>query len=118
MTTRAGEGEAEKHRPKCLHAIGHIFHDPFIRDRAAFRIDAVIAVEAGGHLCKKVSLRQEITCHLLGNKPIKGHVVIKRLDQPIAPDPHIAQPIVLVAISVGITRGLHPIQGHVLAIAW
>ena len=77
----------------------------------------MITIEARSHLRKKIAVRQQVTRHLLRHEPVKRHVVVQRLDQPIAPHPHVTQAIVLVAVRVCITRGLHPAQCHVLAIA-
>ena len=77
----------------------------------------MIAVKARGHLREKIAVRQQVTRHLLRHKPVKRHVVVECLDQPIAPHPHVAQAIVLVSVRVRIARGLQPIQRHVLAVA-
>ena len=117
VAARARQREAEEHRAHRLHAIGHVFHNPFVRNRATLGVDAVVAVEARGHLREKIAVRQQVARHLFGHKPIKRHIVIERLDQPIAPHPHVTQSIVLVAVRIGIPRSLHPAQRHVLAIA-
>ena len=117
VAARARQREAEEHRAHRLHTIGHVFHNPFVRNRATLRVDAVVAVEARGHLREKIAVRQQVARHLFGHKPIKRHIVIERLDQPIAPHPHVTQSIVLVAVRIGIPRSLHPAQRHVLAIA-
>ena len=102
VAARARQREAEEHRAHRLHAIGHVFHNPFVRNRATLGVDAVVAVEARGHLREKIAVRQQVARHLFGHKPIKRHIVIERLDQPIAPHPHVTQAIVLVAVRIGI----------------
>ena len=81
---------------------------PLVWNRAGLGVDAVVAVEAGGHLGEKVSVRNQVTRHLLGDEPVEWHVIVERLDQPIAPHPHVAQSVVLVAIGVRVARCLHP----------
>ena len=76
----------------------------------------MIAIKARGHLCEKIPIRQQVARHLLRHKPVKWHIVIERLDEPIAPDPHISKSVILISIRVCVARSLHPSQRHVLAI--
>ena len=78
----------------------------------------MVAIVAGGDLSEKISIRQQVAGHLLGDKPVERHVVVERLDDPVAPNPHVAQAVVLVAVGVGVAGGLQPAKGHVLAVPW
>ena len=102
VTTRACQGKPQEHGPHRLHSIRHVLNDPFSRDGAALGVDAMVAVETGGHLGVEITVRKKISGHLLDHEPIEGHVRVERLDQPVAPDPHIAQAVILIAIGIGV----------------
>ncbi len=118
VAARAVQREAEEHRAHRLHAVGDVLDDPFVRYRAALGVDAVVAIEAGGDLREKIPIWQQVTGHLLGDKPVERHVVIERPDDPVAPNPHVAQAVVLVAVGVGVAGGFQPAKRHVLAVPW
>ena len=118
VAARTGEREPEKHSAYRLNAVGHVFDDPFVRNRAGLGVDTVVAVEAGGHLREKVSVWNQVARHLLGDESVERHVIVERLDQPIAPHPHVAQSVVLVAVGIRVARCLHPAYCHVLSVTW
>ena len=118
VTARAIQREAEKHRAHRFHAVGDVFDNPLVRDRAALGVDAMVAIEAGGDLREKIPIWQQVAGHLLGDKTVERHVVVERPDDPVAPNPHVAQAVVLVAVGVGVAGGLQPAKCHVLAVPW
>ena len=118
VATTTIQCESKKHGAHGLDAIRNIFHDPFVRDCSAFRIDSVIAVETGGDLGEEISIFQQIAGHLFHDELIERHVVIQRHDEPVTPNPHVSEPIILITISVGVAGCLQPIQCHMLAIAF
>ena len=117
MATRAGQGQAQEHRPHRFNPIRNVFNDPLIRNGAPLGVDPVVAIESRSDLGKEITIRNQVSRHLLDDETIKRHVVIQGANQPVAPDPHIAQAVILVAIGVGVARSLQPIKPHVFAIA-
>ncbi len=76
-----------------------------------------LRLNAGGdHLILR-RLRQQVAGQLLDGEPVEGHVAVEGIDHPIAPAPHVALAIALVAIAVGVARGFEPRVGHALAVA-
>ena len=53
---------------------------------------------------------------LLGEKLIVGHVLAERADHPVAPRPHGAGVIELVAIAIGVACVIQPDGGHAFGV--
>ena len=113
----AAHGQAEPDDRCCLYSIGHVLHSKLLGHDAAFGVGAVIAMKAGGNLLGCGGIGQQIPGDLLDGELIEGHVAIERVDHPIAPAPHAALAIALIAVGVGVARGVQPPGGHSLAIA-
>ena len=63
-----------------------------------------------------MTIQEDLAAHAKGEL-IERLVVIERPDRPIAPVPHRASRIALVAIRVGVARGVEPFPDHALAVA-
>ena len=48
---------------------------------------------------------------------IKSHIVVQRLDRPVAPIPHRPHGIALIAVRIRIARSFQPLPHHALAVA-
>ena len=116
VATRAAERETQPRGAGGFHPINHRFHAPFLGDDAAFAVDAVVAIETGGHLLLQRRLRQHVPGQLFNSELVKRLVRVQRLNQPIAPRPLLAAAVGLVAVAVGVARVVQPRHGHVLAI--
>ena len=77
----------------------------------------MVPVEAGRNLLIQGRIRQQVACQLLDREPIERHVAIEGIDDPIAPPPHVALAVSLIAVAVGVSRGLEPRERHPLAVA-
>ena len=62
-------------------------------------------------------VRQQVARELLGRETVEGFVAVERPDHPVAPGPHRAWAIHLVAVRVGVAREIEPVGRHPLAVA-
>ena len=66
--------------------------------------------------CSCVGVGQEIAGELPGDEVVDAQVAVERRDHPVAPRPHLAHAVVLVAVRVGVARDVEPVGGHALAV--
>ena len=76
----------------------------------------VVAVEPGGEPLLLGRLRQQVAGELPGDEAIERQVPVERRNHPVAPRPHLAHAIVLIAVRVGVARDVEPFGGHLLAV--
>ena len=72
----------------------------------------MVALKAGGDALRERGVGQEVAGHLFEDELVEGHVACEGIDHPVAPAPHDAFAIGLVAVGVGITGGIEPAGGH------
>ena len=116
VAAAAIEGEGQ---PDGSGRLGHVHDviDPvFLGDAAAFSVDGMIAQKGGGEPLFVGGCRQEVARNLPDGEFIPALVAVERADHPVAPRPHGAHAIALVAIGVRVAGGFHPIPSHALAI--
>ena len=111
------EREPEPHRARRLHAILHIVHPRLLRDAPAFAIDHVVPVKARRDKLLVLRLRQQVAGDLLDRKFVEWHVRVERRNRPVAPEPHRASRVALIAVRVRIPRRLQPLPHHAFAVA-
>ncbi len=117
VTAGASHGQAQPYDCRGVHAVGDILYAELFRHDSALGAGAVIAVEARGDFLAERGARQQVAGDLLDREPIERHVAIERVDNPVAPAPHVAITVRLVAVGVGVTRGFHPAVGHAFGVA-
>ena len=76
---------------------------------------AVVAVESRREDLRASGLRHEVAGQLPGDELVVGQVGIESLHDPVAPGPHGPIDIGLIAVCVGISGQVEPIDGHPLA---
>ncbi len=113
----ASQGEAHEDGGGGLRAVGHVLDAILFGDDAAFAGGAVIAVEAGGDALLEGGIGQQIAGQLLDGEPVVGQIAVEGVDDPVAPAPHVARAVGLVAVGVAVARRFHPAKGHALAVA-
>ena len=116
MAARAAHRQAEPHGRGRVHAIHDILGRILLRDDAALGVATVVAVEAGGDVLFARRAGQQITRELLYGKAVEGQVAVERVDHPVAPAPHGAFAVALVAVGVGVAGRVEPTAGHALAV--
>ena len=116
MAARAAHRQAEPHGRGRVHAIHDILGRILLRDDAALGVATVVAVEAGGDVLFARRAGQQITRELLHREAVEGQVAVERVDHPVAPAPHGAFAVALVAVGVGVAGRVEPTAGHALAV--
>src|SRR5215468_6597363 len=76
----------------------------------------MIAVEGRGDALIERRVRQQIARQLCDDELIERLVLVERIDYPVAPGPGAAVAIDLIAVRVGVTRGVQPSRRHTLAV--
>ena len=116
VTAGAAQRQAQPGRSRRADAVHHVFRLILIGNRPALEVDHVVAIEPGGNLLVERGVGQEIPRQLVDRELVIGHVPVVGVDHPIAPAPHVAQAVDVVAVSVGVTRQIEPLHGHALAV--
>ena len=65
--------------------------------------------------CASERLRQQVAGELLDQEAVVGHVIVERLDHPVAPEPGMAAAVDREAVGIGVPRGVEPVEGQALA---
>src|SRR5262245_13785789 len=76
----------------------------------------MIAVEGRGDALIERRVRQQIARQLFDYELIERLVPVERIDHPVAPGPGAAVAVYLIAVRVGVTRGVQPSRRHTLAV--
>src|SRR2546421_8895514 len=115
-TALATDRQAEPHRRCRLCAVCDILYAELFGHNAAFRASAMVPVKCGRDALIECRIGKKVARQLLDGELIEWHVVIERLDYPIAPAPHVADAVRLIAVGIAITCGFHPPKRHALAV--
>ena len=67
--------------------------------------------------CSRVALGQQVAGQLLDRELVERQVAVEGVDDPVAPRPHAAQAVDVVAVRVGVAGRVEPGHGHPLAVA-
>ena len=104
VTAGASHRHCHPDRRDCLDSVHHVFGVVFRRDRAAFVIDHVVPIEAGGNFLLLGRVRKQVACELFDSELIEGLVLIECLNHPVPPLPHVASSVDMEAVGVGVAR--------------
>ena len=115
VTTGAAQREPHPDRAHRLHAIDDVLRPPLLVERPTLGIDAMVAVEPGREHLAPGGIRQQVTGKLFHGELVVRHVVVKRLDHPVAPGPLAVFEVVVIAVTVAITRAVEPPDRHAFA---
>ena len=117
VTSGTHRGQPEPDRGRRFHSINDVFDGIFFGDDSPFCIAAVIAVESRRDFLFQRRFGQLITGKLFDGELVERHVGIERFDDPVAPAPHRAFAIALIATGVRVPRRVQPADGHSLAVS-
>ncbi len=116
MAARAAHGEPHERVRGGFDPIDDVFDLVFVGDRAALEVDHVIAIEARRDLLIARGIGQQVAGKLLDRELVVRHVLIEGVDHPVAPRPHPAQAVDVIAVRVGVAGRVEPGHGHALAV--
>ena len=109
-------GESQPGRAEGSDAVADVFDPVLFVDDAALAVDYMIAAKTGGEALLGGGVGEEISCELFGEELAVGNVLIKGVDDPFAPAPHITQGVVVEAVSVGVAGDVQPFEGLAFAV--
>ena len=112
----AGHRKAEKDFTGGLDPVGGVVRKILLGDSAAFVGDHVVAVESGRDLLRLGRIGEEIPGDLLDGEPVEGLIRVVGLDDPVAPEPHVAPAVDGVTVRVGVAGLIEPGEGHALSV--
>ena len=90
------------------HAIGHGMEPELERINPALFIEHRVAMEPRGDLLRDVGIGQHVPGNLLDGETVKRHVVVQRVDHPVAVRPHRPRPVLFVTVRVRIACQVEP----------
>jgi hypothetical protein len=113
----AGHGQPEERGARGVDAIEDVLNARFLRDAAALAVVGVIAVKRRRQPLIARRIGQQVAGQLPGGELVVRQVRIQCPHDPIAPRPHRARRVSLVAVGVRVARQIEPFPDHVLAVA-
>ena len=117
VAARAGHGETKPDRAGRLDTVESVFGLVFIFDGAALAGAHVAADVTGGNFLHGRRVRQQIARKLFGRELVERHVLVERVDDPLAVFPDAPFRIDMVAMRVGVARRIKPVTRLVLAVS-
>ena len=111
----AAERQAEDGFAERFHAIDVVVGEILFGNRAALVRVHVVALEAGGDELGLGAIGQQVAGELLAEELVVGHIRVERVDDPVAPEPHVPAAVDREAVRVGIAGGVEPDEGHAFA---
>ena len=116
VAARAAHGQAHPGGGRGFDAVDHVFDQILFGNRAALEVDHVVAIETGGDLVVRGGVGQQVAGELLDREAVERHVVVEGADHPVAPGPHVAMAVDVIAVGVGVAGEVEPLHGHALAV--
>ena len=116
MALGAAHGAAEPDRAGGVDAVDDLFVVVLVRIGPGFKIQRGVAMKSGRHFLGFSCLGKEVAGELLDREAVKGHVGVERGDDPVAPRPHVARGVALVAFGVGVAGEIEPRHGPLFAV--
>ena len=117
VAARTPHRQPHERRRRRFHTVDDVFDLVLVGDRTAFEIDHVVAVEPRGHFLIAGRVWKQVPRQLLDRELVVREIAVERADDPVAPGPHAAQAVDVVAVRVGVARRIEPGHGHALAVA-
>ena len=112
------QGQSHPGGRERIEPIDDVLDPELFGDAAALAIGPVIAIESCRQHLFRPRAGQQVTGKLLNREPIKRHVVVDRVDNPIPPSPHHSWLIVLVTVGVGVAGQVEPVTGEMFTKPW
>ena len=116
MTLSAAKCQSQPNRGGRIHTVDHVFDLILLGNHASLGVAPVVAIKTACDSLVERGRWEPGSGDLLDCELVKRHVLIEGFNHPIAPPPHIARPIGLVAARVGIPGQVEPAHGHPLGV--
>ena len=116
VTTGTLHGHTQKSSAECIGPIFYVFYSVLLRDNSPFKSNFVISIETCGQNLFFGGIGELVSCQLIGDKSVIGHILFKGMNNPIPPRPHSSFKIVLITMGVCISRDGQPFGSHMLCI--
>jgi hypothetical protein len=116
VAPRAFDAQAEKRAPERVDAIHDVLSAVLLRNHTALLRLHVVPVESRREPLLLGRVRQQVARELPGDEAIERQIAVERGNHPVAPRPHLAHPVVLVAVRVGVACDVEPFGRHLLAV--
>ena len=116
VALRAGDAHAEPRRAQRAHAVHEVDVEILGVNDAAFVGGHHIAHEAAGNLLVHRGIGEEVARELLDGEAVEGLVVVEGAHDPVAPEPGLAQGIVVIAGGVRVAGEIEPGDRKPLAV--
>ena len=113
----AARGQPHPHRGRRVRAVEDVLDPVLLRDRAALEVDHVVPVETGRQQLLRRRIRQQVAGKLVDGELVERLVRVEGVDHPVAPAPHEALVVDVVAVRVGVAGRVQPGARHVLPVA-
>ena len=114
----AADGEAEEGGGGGVHAIEHVLDARSPRRCAPpSPLKVWLRLKPVARRCSRRGVGEQVAGDLLDGELVERQVVVHRRDHPVAPGPHRARGVGLVAVGVGVAGGVEPVERHALAVA-
>ena len=108
--------QAQPDRGRGLNPVDPVLEAVLISDRTPFAGGHVAAIESGGDQLREARLGQQIPGQLLDGEPVKRHVRIECVDNPVSIGPDRAFVVEVQAVGVSVAGGIEPDSAHVLTV--
>ena len=112
VTTGAGHGQSHPNCHGRVDPVDSVFQEELLQNQTSLGVVAIVPVETRRNDLIHGRVRQQVTGQLLDRKLIERHVGLVSFNDPVAPAPHCARSVVLIAIRIGIAGRFHPLPGH------
>ena len=110
VTLGATDRDAQPDRAQRVDTIHDVLVDILVRVGAALVVGHVVADEPGGEALLARRGGEQVACQLLDGECVVGLVPIECVDHPVAPQPHEAHTIEVIAGGVGVARQVQPVR--------
>ena len=108
--------QAEDALADAVHPVEHRLHPELLGIDAPFLVDHRVAEEARGDDLVLGRAREQVAGDLLDDELVVRQVAVQGADHPVAVEVDLARLVFLVAVGVGIARGIEPDASPALAI--
>ena len=116
MALRTFQSRAQPDRGRRVNAIDDLIGAiPFGVD-SSFDVAGRRSVKTSCDFLRKCRIGQQVPRDLFNRELINGHVVIHRLNDPIAKGPHVSNLIRLVSVGIGVACQVEPMPSPLFAV--